>query len=300
MSRKVKSIVVLCIRLMFILGILSACGGSNTKSAAAPQNFTFDSATGQFSFTGIDHADYYCIWVFAVDEAGAEAASYVAASQRLTGAGEVSGNVDISSLAYGSYHVKLLTFMNAGEKTPDPVIETITVKGKLSTPEFKYVQDGTTVTITLYSGTLSTYNENEKFTDININIYDTNGNIVTTETITKSDLSVTQMGPFTSYTALKEMTLSEGSYEISLKAAGDDIAEASEESEKLSLVVSSGGTSEGATAGYEESSGMSGMGDDAGGEEAPEDSGNPEGESVEGGAPDGEPNGSGTEGSEES
>lgn len=73
------------------------------------------------------------------------------------------------------------------------------------------------------------------------------------------------MGPFMNYSCEKELTLDEGTYQISLTAMGDGkYAEASDESEKIDLVVTAGAASEGKTSGYAESQGgMDPMGGDA-------------------------------------
>ena len=46
--------------------------------------------------------DYYTVWVYELDDEGNEGSNYVAASSRLTGEGEISGNVDISGLPFGN------------------------------------------------------------------------------------------------------------------------------------------------------------------------------------------------------
>lgn len=245
--------------------------GTETEAAANTAGFAFDGTTGDFSFEGEDGADYYTVWVYSVDDDGNEGDSYVAASQRLNGTGEITGNVDISALPYGEYHATLNTFMKEGSN-PDAIVADFGISGKLTAPEFMYSQDGTTVKVTLWSDTLSLYNNSEKFTDLAVNIYDADGNVVSTETITTEDLVVTQMGPFTNYTCEKDLTLEEGTYQISLTATGDGkYAEASDESEKIDLVVAAGATSEGQTSGYVESQGgMGPMGGGAPAEDAAE------------------------------
>lgn len=235
-------------------GIVS---GTETENSAG---FSFDNTTGDFVFTGNEEAEYYAVWVYALDAEGVEVDSYVAASSRLSGSGEITGNVDISALPFGTYHANLITFNKSGEN-PQPISIAFTVSGKLSVPEFKYVQDGTKVTITLDSNTLTTYNEKELFTEIAVNVYDENGELVTTETITPDDMTAMAMGPMKSYSCEKEITLEEGDYQISLTAKGDgNIAEGSDESEKISLVVKSGAETEGQTSGYtEQQGGMPGM-----------------------------------------
>lgn len=247
-------------------GTAGTVNETDTVSAALSNEagLVFDGATGDFSFTGEDGVEYYTIWVYSVDDEGNEGDSYVTASQRLTGTGEITGNVDISTLPYGEYHAKLNTFMTSGSN-PDPSVVEFGVSGKLTAPEFMYTQDGTTVKVTLFADTLTLYNESEKFTDLSVNVYDTEGNIASTETITKDDLVGTQMGPFMNYSCEKELTLDEGTYQISLTAMGDGkYAEASDESEKIDLVVTAGAASEGKTSGYAESQGgMNPMGGDA-------------------------------------
>lgn len=225
------------------------------KTGVNSSAFVFDSAAGDFSFTGNAEADYYTVWVYALDEEGQEGESYVAASSRLTGEGEISGNVDLSELPFGSYHANLIEFRSSGEAS-EPIVQEFTVSGKLSVPEFKYVQEGTSVTVTLCADTLSAYNDKEMFTDIDINIYDESGEAIQTETITEDDLTAVMMGPMTSYSCEKAITAEAGNYKISLTAKGDgDLAKALDESEQIELEVADGGTSEETTSGYTEPEG---------------------------------------------
>lgn len=239
--------------------INSTGSNADTSDAENTAGFTFDSSTGAFAFTGDDTAEYYTVWVYAVNDAGEEEGEYVAASSRLSGRGEITGEVDVSALAFGTYHANLNTFAASGSN-PHPISVEFTLGGKLSVPEFKYVQDGTNVTITLFSDTLTTYNERELFADIDINIYDANGEVVQTETITDADLVESLMGPMTSYSCEKTISVKTGEYQLSLTAKGDgNLAEVSDESEKIDLVVKDGASSEGMTSGYsEQEEGMGG------------------------------------------
>ena len=240
----------------------TAAGSSESGAQASSDStgFSFDEATGDFSFTAGEGMEYYTIWVCKVDEEGVEADNYSVASPRLTGSGEITGNVDISTLAFGEYHAKLLGFSSDGTN-PDPVVKSIQVSGKLSTPEFMYTQSGAEVTITLFSDTLSTYFDSEKFTELEVNIYDESGAVVSSEMITENDIETSAMGPMTSYSCAKTLTLEEGTYEISITAQGEgDTITASDESEKLTVTVSGNGNSEGKTAGYvEQQDGPPGM-----------------------------------------
>lgn len=249
---------VLSIVLLALSLVAPSLGAGEETAGAVEENanaFAFDAATGDFSFQASGSADYYTVWVYALDEDGQEGESYVAASSRLSGDGEITGNVDVSGLPFGDYHANLIEFQSEGESS-EPAVQSFVVSGKLSVPEFKYVQDGTAVTITLYSDTLTTYSERELFADIDINLYDENGESVQTETITSADLIATAMGPMTSYSCEKTITLEAGKYKISLTAKGDGtVAEASDESEQLDLVVADGAQTEGATSGYVETEG---------------------------------------------
>ena len=79
-------------------------GSGADTSAENTNNFVFDGETGDFSFTGDESAEYYTVWIYSVDEEGNQSDSYVAASSRLTGTGEITGNVDLSELAFGTYY----------------------------------------------------------------------------------------------------------------------------------------------------------------------------------------------------
>ena len=236
-------------------GSAGQTGGALAGTSENALGYTFDGTTGDFLFTGSADVDYYTVWVYELDDEGNEGSNYVAASSRLTGEGEISGNVDISGLPFGNYHANLLTFQSDGNSAK-PVVQTFDVSGKLSIPEFKYTQDGTSVTVTLWSDSLTAYSEKELFTDIEIRIYDESGEIVQTETISEEDLIATAMGPMMSYSCEKEITVETGEYKISLTAKGDeDLAEASDESEQVELTVADGTESGGQTANYVESEG---------------------------------------------
>ena len=72
-------------------GTAGTVNETDTVSAALSNEagLVFDGATGDFSFTGEDGVEYYTIWVYSVDDEGNEGDSYVTASQRLTGTGEI-------------------------------------------------------------------------------------------------------------------------------------------------------------------------------------------------------------------
>jgi hypothetical protein len=95
--------------------------------------------------------------------------------------------------------------------------------------------------------------EKEMFGEIMVNVYDENGEEVSTETITEADLIATAMGPMVSYSCEKTLTLDAGNYQISLTAKGNgQDVEDSDESERLSVNTADGGNAEGKTSGCAE------------------------------------------------
>lgn len=244
----------LCMVLSFLL--LAGCSKKEAAVVAQPTDFSFDTTSGQFTFTGVENSQYYTVWVNAVGEDGTEAKEYSTASSRIKGTGSLSGKVNIIGLPFGTYHAKLITFVDTETyKAPEPVVTSFDVIGKLDNPEFMAAQDGTKVTVTLSNDSLSAYNTKQKLTSWTINVYDASNTAVATETVKKEDLTMKQMGPFTTFdNAAKEFTLEEGTYTIGITADGDGkYAEASDESEILTVEVKNGATSEVKTANYPES-----------------------------------------------
>ena len=257
-ERIVACVLAMVLLLMTVTGGASS-GSSQASTAAIPtdtsEGFVFDDETGAFTFTGEEGVEYYTVWVYRIDSDGSRGDQYVAASSRLTGTGEIHDSVDVSTLAYGTYEAVLHAFGSEQQEK----VHTFHVTGVLSVPEFLYRQDGTDVTITLYDGSLSVYNEQELFNRMIIRVYDEAGENVMTAYAGTDDMTVTMMGPFTIYTCEKTLTLDPGTYQVSLTADGvEGIAETSQESERLPLTVAEGTHSEGQTSGYvaQDNSGM--------------------------------------------
>ena len=81
-----------------------------------PTDFTFDPLTGAVSFTANDaNAGYYFVRVYPVVN-GSEATAYVASSKRINAGktGEKTSKVDVSTIGWGLYNVKLVTFPASG------------------------------------------------------------------------------------------------------------------------------------------------------------------------------------------
>ncbi|MBR6965614.1 MAG: hypothetical protein IKH81_00825 [Clostridia bacterium] len=146
-----KKIIGLILLLLLCAGLCSAAAEELTP----PTDFTFDTETGEFSFTDNDtRAGYYFVRVFPVIN-GAETGEYVASSKRFTGGkpGKKSGVLKLDDMGWGEYHAKLLTYHASGTSyaDPEPVVLDVFygVGGKLEKPEMMVVTDGNTIEVTL-------------------------------------------------------------------------------------------------------------------------------------------------------
>lgn len=159
--------------------LLASCGGSETTTTssttttasstttggdlAAPTDFTADPMTGEFSFTANDeNMGYYFVRVFPVLN-GKEQDAYVASSKRINGGktGKMTGNFDASTIGWGSYHIKLISYAAAGTdyKAPSAVILNANygVGGVMERPEMLVITDGSEAQFIVDHYTLSDY-----------------------------------------------------------------------------------------------------------------------------------------------
>ena len=142
-----------------------------------PSDFKFDAESGEFSFTANDeNVGYYYVRVYALRD-GEEVGDMIASSDRISGGstGEMSGTVDLSSLAYGDYHVNLVTYAAAGTdfETPEDITLTIQsgVGGKLERPEMLVMASGNQVELILDWWTLCDYNTLQYMPEVKFTFY---------------------------------------------------------------------------------------------------------------------------------
>lgn len=166
---------ILALLLLAIL-CLSLCAAS-AEELKAPTDFVFDAESGKLSFTANDeHAGYYFVRIYPVVN-GTEANAYVSSSKRINAGktGEKSGKVDISSIGWGQYNVKLVTFAASGTDytAPAPIIlkAFYGVGGTLERPELLVVADGNTVEITIDRYTLSDWTKYQYMPTVRFNLY---------------------------------------------------------------------------------------------------------------------------------
>ena len=142
----------------------------------APTDFTMDPNTGEYSFTATDErVGYYFVRFYSLDENGNEKGEYITSSKRIRGGstGEVTGTLDLSGAAWGTYHVNLTTFAPAGTDFVNPPAETLTIQygvdETLERPEMLAMTSGDQVELvvdwwTLCDYAFTQYMPNMKFT----------------------------------------------------------------------------------------------------------------------------------------
>lgn len=164
---------------------------------------------------------------------------------------------------------KAIPFLESGAAQVSTPTARFSITGTLTAPEFKVSADGTSVTISIGSDTMSTYYTSELFNQLTIRVYDSTGAEIATEVLTADEVVYTPgWGPNPgSYAAEKVLALDAGSYEVAVTADGDgNVAASSPESERVTLTVTAGETAEAATSGYVEAQGgMDGPGGFPGG-----------------------------------
>lgn len=146
-----------------LLTCLSASALAEQTVASAPQDFTFDPATGAFSFTAVDeNIGYYFVRIYSTSS-GEEAGEYTTSSRRINGGrtGAISGKVKLDDMGWGPYHIKLISAAAAGTgiQSPDPVVLEgfWGVGGTLERPEAMALYGGNRVQIVLDWWTLCDY-----------------------------------------------------------------------------------------------------------------------------------------------
>lgn len=152
----------------------SSAGG---QMLTAPTDFTMDPGTGDFSFTATDpNAGYYFIRIYPVKD-GVESIDYSAASSRLPGGstGTITGKVDLPSMGWGSFRVKLITYAASGSgyTAPEPISFMVNygVGLTLERPEMLAMTSGSQVELVVDWATLSDYYDYEYLPEMKFSFY---------------------------------------------------------------------------------------------------------------------------------
>ena len=190
-----KKLIALLLLIALCLGLCAAASADELK---APSDFTFDTESGELSFISNDeNAGYYFVRVYPVVN-GTEANAYVSSSKRINAGkvGEKSGKVDVSTIGWGQYNVKLVTFPASGTDytAPAPIIlkAFYGVGGILERPELLVVADGNTVEITIDRYTLSNWRKYQYMPTVRFSLYadEAYTELVATQDVATSDLVV--------------------------------------------------------------------------------------------------------------
>lgn len=183
---KTKKGCLMAVLALCCMGTLASCGGGSAPASSseeqknvlkAPTNFTFDTTTGDFSFTANDaNAGYYFVRCFSVVN-GAEASTYTVSSKRISGGdtGAKSGNLDVSGFGWGDYNVKLITYAAAGTdyQAPDAVVlkAQYGVGGILEKPEMAIFTEGNLAEVVIDWYTLNDYYAYQFLPELELNFY---------------------------------------------------------------------------------------------------------------------------------
>ena len=196
---KKKMFGILLIAAMLIACLATAAFAEESTTLTPPVDFTFNTETGEFSFTTTDdNAGYYFIRVYPV-VGGEEAAEYVASSRRINAGklGEKAGKIDVSTIGWGTYHIKLVTFAASGTNytAPAPVILNAYygVGGVLEKPELMVLADGNTAELIVDWYSISDYYEYQYMPRVTFSIYSDEActALVMQETVDLNDLRAT-------------------------------------------------------------------------------------------------------------
>ncbi len=187
---------ILC--LMLVLSC-TCFASAEEKTLQAPTDFTFDPMTGNYSFVANDeNMGYYFIRFYEMKD-GEITGEYISSSKRIRGGktGEITGTLDLSSVAWGEFAVSLCSFAPAGTDyvTPDPIniMCQFGVGLPLERPEMLAMYSGNTVQLVIDWWTLCDYRYNEYLPLMKFTFYSDAEctNEVLSDTVDLKDLAAT-------------------------------------------------------------------------------------------------------------
>lgn len=187
---------VLCLMVVLTCGCLASAEGQTLQ---APTDFKFDPMTGEYSFTANDeNMGYYFIRFYGMEN-GEISGEYISSSKRIRGGktGEITGTLDMSSVAWGEFAVSLCSFAPAGTDyvTPDPIniMCQFGVDLPLERPEMLALYSGNKVQLVVDWWTLCDYRYNEYLPLMKFSFYSDADctNEVMSETVDLADLAAT-------------------------------------------------------------------------------------------------------------
>lgn len=162
-----KKWVALLLCMLVASGGFSFASAGESKTLAAPTDFTFDPNTGDYSFAANDeNMGYYFIRFYQVVD-GQISGEYISSSKRIRGGttDTITGTIDLSEVGWGSYAVSLTSYAPAGADyvSPDPinVMAQFGVGLPLERPEMLVMYSGNQVQLVVDWWTLCNYRYKE-------------------------------------------------------------------------------------------------------------------------------------------
>lgn len=147
----------------------------NKTALASPEDFTI-SEDGTYSFSAVENADYYVVYLY--DTALGDDASYSYMSDNIAedGSDTYTGSIiESASPAYGVYRVEVVAYPSVTSseyKKSEASTGDLTVSGEVAEPELEYLWDCFAETVTIQISNSSDYSSTATYTDMTITLVD--------------------------------------------------------------------------------------------------------------------------------
>lgn len=170
----------------------------SSAALGAPSDLSIDFASGDFTFQSNDEGvGYYFLRVY--NQGGSAAGEeYIASSSRINGgsAGELSGSVDLSVLAWDAYDFNLVGYAAAGSDAEAPEPQTFTyqlgVGGVMERPEMMVLADGNQAEFYIDLFTLSDWYKMQRMPEVRFDVY---SDAECTQSVTSETVDLGDMAP---------------------------------------------------------------------------------------------------------
>ena len=192
---------------------------SDTTPLDAPGDFTLDE-DGSYSFTGVEDADYYLIYMYDENDTESDSYAYISTNIDEDGSGTYSGSLyDFNeSYAYSAYSVEVKAYPSSSDEehgTSEAATAEFTVSGEVVDPEFSYIWSCFTDELTVNFENVSSYDSSAYPSSVTITLTneDDSSDVVTT--------TVDEVTSETSTIVVSDVTL-DATYDVSADATWDE------------------------------------------------------------------------------
>lgn len=170
----------------------------SSAALGAPSDLSIDFSSGDFTFQSNDEGvGYYFLRVY--NQGGASAGEeYIATSSRINGgsAGELSGSVDLSGLAWKAYDFNLVGYAAAGSGAEAPETQTYTyqlgVGGVMERPEMMVLADGNRAEFYIDLYTMSDWYKLQRMPVVQFDVY---SDAECTQSVDSESVDLSDMAP---------------------------------------------------------------------------------------------------------